>query len=339
LGIASYELDGTSGAGCREYVEGPTPGTGMWKLVDRNRTVTNTRLASDYEYCPQREVLQPTLGVAVQSSRIAGVAGELGYRRTMSSTVGLLGAADRLDHRDLGLYPNEAGQAPENGVNEERVHLRVDAVWRRGKLALRPFANARYSLLHAVLDRADLGLRLERGNHVLEPKLEYFYPTFDGDSIFNVFSIEPTADARLGYRYSGPIRATVNAWLRRYADEVAYAGGADASIERDITTRLRGRLDALWDGGYGGRRLGGSGEVGWRATPRAWLRARAIVLGVASDDDERPRYVTSTAVLSATRQLGDAAALHLVAESSYDERMHGQWRGLIVLDLAFTPEP
>src|SRR5262249_47071755 len=34
LGIASYELDGTSGAGCREYVEGPTPSTGSWQLID-----------------------------------------------------------------------------------------------------------------------------------------------------------------------------------------------------------------------------------------------------------------------------------------------------------------
>ena len=28
LGLAAFELDGTSGAGCQEYVEGPTPGAG-----------------------------------------------------------------------------------------------------------------------------------------------------------------------------------------------------------------------------------------------------------------------------------------------------------------------
>src|SRR6266496_3966871 len=40
LGVAAYELDGTSGAACREYVEGPTPGTGSWQLIDRNRAIT-----------------------------------------------------------------------------------------------------------------------------------------------------------------------------------------------------------------------------------------------------------------------------------------------------------
>src|SRR5262245_35032768 len=33
LGLSGYELDGTSGAACQEYVEGATPGTGTWKLI------------------------------------------------------------------------------------------------------------------------------------------------------------------------------------------------------------------------------------------------------------------------------------------------------------------
>jgi len=216
--------------------------------------------------------------------------------------------------------------------------VRVHGEFARGKLALRPFASARYSLLHAVLDRADLGVRLERGKHGLEPKVEYFYPTFDGDSIFNVFSIEPAADARIGYRYDGEVRATANTWLRRYTGNAAYAGGADVSVERDVTTRLRTRLDGLWDDGYGGRRAGGSGEVGWRATPSSWVRGRVIVLGVAPDDG-RPRYVSTSTMLSSTLELGEVAALHLIGESSFDDRQNGQLRALVILDLAFAPEP
>jgi len=339
LGLSAYELDGTSGAGCREYVEGPTPGTGAWKLIDRNRAITNTRLESDFEYCPQRERLQPTIGVAVATSKLRGVGAELGYRRTWSSTVGVIDGVDRLDYPDLGLYPNDFGQAPGSGVNEERVHLRLHGELARGKLAVRPFASARYSLLHAVLDRADLGVRLERGKHGLEPKVEYFYPTFDGDSIFNVFSIEPAADARIGYRYDGEVRATANAWLRRYTGgNAAYAGGSDVSVERDVTSRLRTRLDGLWDDGYGGRRAGGSGEVGWRPTMTSWVRGRVIVLGVAPDDG-RPRYVSTSTMLSSTLELGDVAALHLIGESSFDDRQNGQLRALVILDLAFAPEP
>ena len=331
LGLSAYELDGTSGAGCREYVEAATPGTGAWKLIDRNRTIENTRLASDYEYCPQRERWQPTIGVDLATVHVRDVGVELGYRRTWSSTVGLIDGVDRLDFPDKGLYPNEFGQAPSSGVNEEHLHLRVQADI--GKL--HPYASARYSLLHATLDRADAGVRITRGKHTIEPSLEYFYPTFDGDSIFNVFSIEPTADARLGYRYEN---LSANAWLRRYSGDVAYSGGVDAAIEHDLTRRVHGRADALYDDGYGGRRAGGSGEAAWRATETTWLRGRVIVLGVAPDDG-RPRYVTTSTIISSTVRLGDAAALHLVGESSYDERQNGQLRGLAILDLAFAPEP
>ena len=81
LGLSAYELDGTSGAGCREYVEGAVPGEGRWKLIDRNRTITNTRLESDYEYCPQRERLQPTIGVALATSKLRRI-GARGRRRS-----------------------------------------------------------------------------------------------------------------------------------------------------------------------------------------------------------------------------------------------------------------
>jgi hypothetical protein len=331
LGLSAFELDGTSGAGCREYVEAATPGTGTWKLIDRNRTIENTRLASDFEYCPQRERMQPTIGVSIATAHMRDVGVELGYRRTWSSTVGVIDGVDRLDFPDQGLYPNEFGQAPSSGVNEEHLHVRVQADISK----FHPFASARYSLLHAVLDRADAGVRITRGKHTIEPSLEYFYPTFDGDSIFNVFSIEPTADARLGYRYAG---LAANAWLRRYSGSVAYSGGADASFDYDLTRRVHGRADALYDDGYGGRRAGGSGEASWRATDTTWLRGRVIVLGVAPDDG-RPRYVTTSTILSSTMRIGDTAALHLIGESSYDDRQNGQLRALAVFDLAFAPEP
>src|SRR5687768_11691879 len=57
LGISEYELDGTAGAACREYVEAATPGTGTWKLIDRSRAITNSRFSSDFEFCPQRDQL------------------------------------------------------------------------------------------------------------------------------------------------------------------------------------------------------------------------------------------------------------------------------------------
>ncbi len=333
MGLSAYELDGTSGAGCREYVAGATPGTGSFLLIDRDRAVTNRRLTSDYETCPQRDALQPTVGATVATSRLRRFGAEVGYRRTWSTTPG-------------ALYPDEFGQLPSTGVNEERVHARAHAVAWIGAahapdaVALRPYVNARYSLLHGVLDRADAGVRIERGAHALEPAVEYFFPTFDGDSIFNVFSVDPTADARLGYRYAGTVQATVNGWLRRYAPAASaadYAGGADASIARGFGTAWRARVDALYDAGYGGRRVGGAMEAGWRARKKLWFRGRASLFGI-DPDTAVARYVTTSGVVSASWQVADGVAIHGITEVDQDPRYGLQTRAIAILDFAFLPE-
>jgi hypothetical protein len=345
-GLSSYELDGTGGAACREYVEAATAGTGTWKLIDRNRAISGGQFTSDLEFCPQREKRQPTIGFAIATSRIRNFGAEVGYRRTFSGTVGLIGPEDRLDFPDRGLYPNEFGQAPAYGVNEEYVYARVHGELVRRDLTIGPFANARVSLLHAALDRFDAGVRLTHERHTFEPAIGYFLPTFDGDSIFNVFSIEPTTDARLGYRHDGKVQLDASAWLRRYThldDTSSVAGGFSAGAERMLSPRWRGRADALWDDGYGGRRVGGSATAFWRARQTLWLRGRAIVLGVAEEADasaqRRSRYVTSSTVFGATWKLGDNAALHAIGEANYDEIHDTQLRVIAILDLAFAPEP
>jgi hypothetical protein len=347
LGVSAYELDGTSGAACQEYVEGPTPGSGTWQLIDRGRMITNNHLASDYELCPQREVRQPTVGVSLATTPIHGFGAELGYRRTWSATAGLIGPVDRLAYPDLGLYPNDLGQAPASGVDEERLWARAHGALSAAGVAIAPYADLRYSLLHAAIDRADAGVRLTRGDHTLEPAVEYFYPTFDGDSIFNAFSIEPTTDLRLGYQLAGVVTVHASSWLRIYHHEAgtsSVAGGADAGIDHPFGARWRARLDALWDDGYGGRRIGASGEAAWHPTPALWLRGRAITLGVAPDvsgegPSARPRYVTSSTVVSLSWRLSDGVALHTIVEVDDDAIHDFQYRAIGMFDFAFAPEP
>ncbi len=347
LGVTSYELDGTSGAGCQEYVEGPTPGSGAWQLIDRNRAITPSKLTSDYEYCPQRDVNQPTIGVTLATTRTKHFGAEVGYRRTWSETVGLIGPADRLDYPDKGLYPNDYGQAPATGVDEERLYARAHAELKVGGLAIEPYADARYSLLNAVLDRADAGVRLRSGDHTLEPSVDYFFPTFDGDSIFNAFSIEPTTDYRLGYRYGmkGPWRATADAWLRRYAHEdntTSFAGGGEAGLQRVLGAGWRGGIDLLADTGYGGRRLGGTAEAMFRPTQLFWLRGRVIVLDIVEDASSTvlaASYVTTSAQVSTTWRVADSVAFHIIGETDRDAIHALQTRAIAVFDLAFAPEP
>jgi hypothetical protein len=347
LGVSQYELDGTSGAGCQEYVAGPTPGTGSWQLIDRNRNVTNYKLTSDYELCPQRDVAQPTVGVAIATSRVHGFGAELGYRRTWSDSVATLGTEQGVDQPPQPLYPNEFGQMPATGVNEERLYARVNGDVRAGGVQLSPYADARFSLLHAAFDRADAGVRARLGDHVLEPAVEYFFPTFDGDSIFNAFSIEPTTDVRLAYAYAprgGDWHGTADAWLRHYGHEdgePSLAGGVDAGVDRRVTGGLHARASALWDDGWGGRRVGGTAEAAWRDSLRTWyLRGRAIVLDVHEDDRARGlQYVTTSSVVSTTYQINEQIAVHAIGEMDYDAIHELQTRVIAVLDLAFIPEP
>jgi len=345
LGVAGYELDGTSGAGCQEYVEGPTPGTGSWQLVDRNRAIKNQRLTSDYEYCPQREVRQPTVGVNLATADLGAIHGEVGYRRTWSETVGRIGSRNRLDYPDLGLYPNENGQAPDTGVDEERLWARASGTLKHGETRFEPYGDMRFSLLHGLVDRADAGVRIRVADHVIEPVVEYFFPTFDGDSIYNVFSIEPTTDVRVGYQYTpnDPWRARANAWVRRYSHAgtlPSIAGGADAGVEHAFGGAWRGRFDALWDDGWGGRRIGGSADVARRGPGRVWVRGRAIVLGVHEDEaSQGRRYVTSSAVASTTIRIGERVGVHVIGEVDYDAIQNLQSRIIGVIDLQFEPDP
>src|SRR5207249_6262617 len=115
----------------------------------------------------------PTVGFSIASSRVRRFGAELGYRRTWSQTFGLIGPVDRLDYPDRGLYPNDFGQAPASGTDEERLYARAHADLRAGGVELAPYADARFSLLHAAFDRADAGVRVRRGDHAIEPTLEY----------------------------------------------------------------------------------------------------------------------------------------------------------------------
>jgi hypothetical protein len=336
LGTAAFELDGTTGAGCVEYVESAN----AWRLIDRQRPITETPFRSDFEYCPERTQWQPTIAVGLATSRLRRFGAELGYRRTWSRTFGLIDAPDRLGDGvdDRGLYPDGA---PGRGINAEQLHARAHAALAAGPLAIEPGAAARFSLVHGAIDRAELGVRIARGAHALEPGVAYFLPTFDADSIFNVFAIEPTVDARLGYRYAGGRwRATADAWARRFLDGAAapLAGGLAGGIERAFDPRLSVRADALWDAGYGGRRIGGGAEASWRAQRSLWLRGRIAALAVAPDDGHR-RYVATSAVTSSSWRRGDAAAIHAVLEVERDGIQGFDARALGVLDLAFAPEP
>lgn len=356
LASGTHEPDGTSGALCHEYVEGAVPGSGAWRPIDRALMPDDEPFRSDFEICPQREELMPTYGVALEASGLDWLSARVAYRRSVSPTVGLIGAVDRLENPDLGLYPDERGQAPAWGVNEELVSASVRAPLslRGGALQLSPYAGVRYSLLHAAVDTVHAGARVAAGAHALEPELYHSLPIFDGDSIFNVFSIEPYTDLRVTYDFA-PEKARWSAylrpWLRRFSTEDAgeaapgaevdassYAGGVHGGLRWLERERLLGRFDLFWEDGYGGRRLGGYATGRWRAHRDLELGLRLSVIDFGATYSAGSRATTVGAQLGATYVFNRGVALSAVIEENANRIHESQLGVFAILDLAFRPE-
>jgi hypothetical protein len=332
---ARVELDGTSGVDCQEYVEGPTPGSGHWRLIDRSSIVENRPLAADRSLCPQRGEWMPTVGVAVATRRTGPVSARVAYRRTESATVGVIDIVDRLQFPDVGLYPDEAGQAPDRAVNAEHVAATVGARLRAGPLRIAPWAWTRASLVQHRVDRAAIGAELRLGAHVITPEVSYRLPSFDSDSIWSIFAVEPTTDVRLGWSGYG---ADATAWLRRYhgADSDANAYGVEAAGERDLARRWTARMSVLADGGYGGTRFGATAAARYTGEEHVTLTATLAGWRLAPDGDGT--WWEGIAQGRATWVFDDRYALHGVVETTASRYTPGQVRFLGVLDLAFEPE-
>ncbi len=353
LGSDSFALDGTSSALCEEYVEGALPGSGAWRPIDGLPFRDNSPFLSDSEVCPQRNVSMPTVGASIFLDGVASLQGQLSYRRTQSRSVGLIGEPDRLDFEDVGLYPNEAGQTPSWGVNEEVLALSVRApVDLSEKVQLVPYAAARYSLLHGLINEAHLGTKLTRNAHSLESEFFYSVPTFDGDSIFNVFSTEPYSDLRTTWEFSpkdslwsGYLRG----WGRRFHGEgsqlsaepaasTEYAGGTQVGGQYQWQRDRILRVDGFHEDGYGGLRSGGYARLRWQWTQKTRFSAR--MSGIYVDDDRRSDLYG----VNWGTQLGTSYQVHKGVNTSIrleqnSNRLHTfQLAIFAFVDLAFEPE-
>jgi hypothetical protein len=309
-------------------------------VIDRSRAPRDTRLGSDRGFCPQREAWQPTVELAAIADGVAWLDARVAYRRTRSRTVGVIGAVDRLDHPDTGLYPDEQGQAPAWGDNAELASASARARRRIGRVGLEPWGYARYSLLHAGLERAGAGVLVTRGAHQVEPEVARTVPSFDGDSIWSVFAIRPALDARVRYGYRrGARRLGALAWLRRYDRDAdgsgAVAGGVASASAAVRRVTLDGELFA--DAGYGGRRIGGRVRGQWPATPALDVAGALAAVEVAGASP-RSDGTSVTLLGHAGWRLDDGIAVLITGEVGHAPLAPLAVRTLAVLDLAFEPD-
>lgn len=373
LASGVYELDGTGSAECAEYVEGELAGSGGWRPIDRVQIGQGQRFENDYDLCPQRDALMPTFGGRLATRDVDWLDAHITYRRAMSRTPGLIGPVNRFAYPDAGYYPDEANQAPGWGVNSEVLALagRAHRNVANGRGQVTPYAAARYNLTLGTIDEGHLGARLRYGAHSVEPELYYSFPSFDADSIFNVFSVRPYLDARVTYDVQPEARklsAYARTWLRRFGtyddeqdgtqDGGEESGPGDLAGGVQVGARYRlpstqnaagatmARLDLFYDGGYGGQRLGGYLSSNWQASRATGLRARLSIIhfdsgwpGAQASEYRQPSSATSIGVqLGASYEIAPGIMAHGIAEQNVNRLATDEWRLLGALEMAFLPE-
>jgi hypothetical protein len=273
----------------------------------------------------QNRQLRPLVGAAL----VRGADGEgpvwarLAYRRMWSAT------ADRL--------PGE----PDSGLNDEKLVAIAMVNWRR-----RVFFSegVRYNLLLRTFDDEQVSLRVRLTQQQwLTTEMAYLAPTFDGDSIWNVFSSGAYRDFRASYEIG--LSDTVKMYGRGFArwflttagdaaGAARWAGGGSAGLAwRQPRGVLRG--DGYYDDGFGGRKMGVDLSARWEVRPRA-VELEGRLTGFAWRSDQQPAtdagFVLG-AQAGARYQLGEGVRLHLLAEDNVGTFYRGQYRGLAIIEM------
>jgi hypothetical protein len=277
---------------------------------------------------------RPLVGAALALAPEAGTPLEvrLAYRRSWSAT------ADRL--------PGE----PASGVDDEKLSLTGSAAWRGRVFAT---LGLRYNLLLAAFDDQQIGLRVRlTGRQWLSMEYAFLAPTFDGDSIWNVFSTGAYRDVRGVYEVTPApgVRAFARAFARVFTstpgETVAgldlgaaapggrLAGGATLGAEAR-RARLFVRAGAYFEAGYGGRKVGGDLSGRYALRPGQWeLEGRVTGFEWRSDLQPETNQGVVFGVQAGSRyELAHGVRLHFLGEDNLGTFYRTQLRGLAILEV------
>ncbi len=267
----------------------------------------------------------------------------------------------RLSFREIwSATANQQPGEPSSGINQEVVSLTAMASW-GNRIFLS--GGVRYNVLFDELDDEQLALRVKlTPRQWLTLEHDFLAPTFDGDSIWNIFSIGAYRDLRASYEIalSRGVKAYARGFARFYlatTDEVApttgpYAGGYPGTYgAQDAAAgtfaaggslgaawrNARGmlRADAYWDDGYGGRKAGVDATT--RVKVRDPIELEGRLTGYTWRNDVQPSPNSSGVVFGAEAggrfRLGQGVHLHLLVEDNVGTYYESQFRGLAMLEL------
>ena len=280
---------------------------------------------------PSSEAISPTFGVAGGVDDLVGLSLRLAYRGTASKAEpGLVEAPDPEDE----IW----------GVDEELVFLSLS--YRLPVVDLRSLFGMRYNLLTGSFDDVQVALlqRLGRRHHI---EVEYLRsrPHFDGDSIFNLFALEPFNEVagryalalldsrlelstRLGYR---------RFWIDESETDRVEPGAISASLGATWRgSRLRATLDGYYLAGLETTTLGG--DIWGRWLTASWISVEGRLSLVSSDDLSYADSLLNLGLeLGSTVRLVRGVRLHLSLEDNINRLYNSALRLLAVLDLEFAP--
>jgi hypothetical protein len=280
----------------------------------------------------QANMLRPLAGAALALDGWAPLGVRVAYRRSWSAT------ADRL--------PGE----PTTGINDEALSLTGAAAWRG-----RVFATfgVRYNLLVAAFDDEQVGVRVRlTARQSLSVDHTFLAPTFDGDSIWNVFSTGAYRDFRATYELAPVpgVRTYARAFTRVFTstpDETLagrdlgaqapggrLAGGASLGADAR-RARLFVRAGVYFEGGYGGRKTGGDLSARYAVHPGQW-DVEGRLTGFAWRSDLQPETnhgVVFGAQGGSRYQLASGMHLHFLGEDNIGTYYRTQLRALAIFEV------
>ena len=327
-GFAGTEVRGESPAASPIYeLDGTSPGSR--DLANCLRLTLG--VAPPPGGCPdQWGQIAPTYGFALESWGIQIFHGRLAYRRTLSDTAA-----------------PETNLLPKSGVDEEVLSYTLNA-----KLgAWRPFGAVRYNFLIGAVDEVEAGLSYTFRGHEFSAEWFYDSPSWDGDSIFNVFASFPYDDLRATWRSPewGPLRLWASGFYRYFNDDqlasdvtpntsqIAYGGTTGGRWKLARNGFLR--AEAYYEDGFGGTRTGVDGSARINVVRDVLdLEGRVTTVYFEPDLQKQNDFnaVSFGLQAGARYRMAHNVYLHGLVEENNNRYYNYQLRALALLDLSFA---
>jgi hypothetical protein len=279
------------------------------------------------------EAVAPTFGIAGGVEDLAGFGLRVAYRGTASKAPG-------------GLAPDEEVDNGESvwGIDQELIFVSLS--YRVPVLETLPLFGMRYNLLTASFDDVQLGLSQRIGEHH-NVQLEFLRsrPHFDGDSIFNLFAVEPWTEVagRYALRLLGRrLELTARCGYRRFFHDEEEGDSAEPdAISAGLGARWRSSrlivdLDLHYVGGLGTTTVGGDAWGQWSVA--RWLALEGRLSLITSDDSVYNDEVTNFGFqVGGQLRLIRGVRIHMLLEDNISRLQQSALRLLAVLDLEFAP--